>query len=78
MICSPSNDGAVTEEQEYIRANINDKIVPMSYCDSGPGSSCPLKEFVGHVARRKVEVGNFDEICGLDEDVGQITFLHQR
>ncbi|KAL3493609.1 histidine phosphatase superfamily [Aspergillus germanicus] len=64
MICSPFNDGAATEEREFTRANINDKIVPLSYCDSGPGSSCPLKQFIGHVARRKVEVGNFDEICG--------------
>ncbi|KAL2820058.1 histidine phosphatase superfamily [Aspergillus granulosus] len=77
MTCSTTNHGAETGEQEFIRVNINDKIMPLPYCNSGPGSSCPLKEFIDHVARRKLEVGDFGEVCGLDGDVGQITFLHK-
>jgi hypothetical protein len=29
------------------------------------------------VRRRKLEVGDFGKVCGLDGDVGRITFLHQ-
>ncbi|KAL4805869.1 histidine phosphatase superfamily [Aspergillus unguis] len=61
----------------FVRININDRNVPLPYCSSGPGSSCPLDEFLAHVARRGTEVGVFEEVCGLDGDVGRVTFLKQ-
>lgn len=74
MTCpSPSLD----QDDTFIHININDRIKPLHYCKSGPGASCPLSDFVGHVRRRGMEVGEFGEVCGLEGDVGRITFLHQ-
>lgn len=62
----------------YVRININDGIVALPNCTSGPGSSCPLGEFLAFVKRRGEEVGDFREVCGLGGDVpGAIGFLHQ-
>lgn len=72
MSCSAGND------EFYVRVNINDRIMPLPFCKSGPGESCPLGRFVDYVRQRKAEVGDFTEICGLQGDPGSITFLHQK
>ncbi|KAL4917720.1 histidine phosphatase superfamily [Aspergillus aurantiobrunneus] len=77
MTCSSAEDGAKGGESAFLRVNINDKMVPLPYCKSGPGFSCPLDEFKSHVARRNVEVGDFGTVCGLDGDVGRVSFLKQ-
>lgn len=74
---SCGSSGVTLAEDVFIRVNINDGIVPLPDCSSGPGSSCPLAEFLKFVRRRKEEVGDFAEVCGLDGDVGWITFLRQ-
>ncbi|KAL3473496.1 histidine phosphatase superfamily [Aspergillus californicus] len=61
MTCSSSQDNE-NGDTAFLRVNINDKIVPLPYCKSGPGYSCPLLEFIEHVARRKLEVGDFGEL----------------
>ncbi|KAL4977929.1 hypothetical protein BDW66DRAFT_165317 [Aspergillus desertorum] len=61
MTCSPPDNGRKIEVGTFLRVNINDKIVPLPYCKSGPGLSCPLREFIAHVGRRNLEVGNFGE-----------------
>ena len=63
----------------FVRININDGIVALPSCsNSGPGSSCPLDEFLAHVRRRGEEVGDFRELCGLGPEApDRITFLHQ-
>lgn len=67
-----------TRNSTFIRININDGIVALPNCTSGPGSSCPLEEFLAFVKRRGVEAGNFRETCGLGDDVpGALEFLHQ-
>lgn len=65
--------------QHYVRINVNDGIVALPTCSSGPGSSCPLEDFLSMVRRRGEEVGDFHEICGLvgEDSPGGITFLHQ-
>lgn len=73
---SPSSDSA-NGNGPFIRININDGIIPLPYCQSGPGKSCPLSQFVEFVQRRRTEVGEFGDICGLEDDVGRISFLHQ-
>ena len=78
ITCSSIDSDRKPDEGTFIRVNINDKIVPLPYCKTGPGLSCPLDEFNGHVGRRNLEVGNFGEVCGLDGDVGRITFLKQQ
>jgi acid phosphatase len=65
------------DEEAFIRVNVNDGIVPLPYCKSGPGKSCPLSQFVEYVQRRRTEVGDFGDVCGLEGDAGHITFLHQ-
>ncbi|KAI9044943.1 uncharacterized protein KD926_011116 [Aspergillus affinis] len=62
MTCpSTSAQGDKSEQENFVRININDRIVPLPYCRSGPGHSCPLKEFARHVERRRAEVGDFKE-----------------
>lgn len=66
------------QNSTYIRININDGITALPNCTSGPGSSCPLTDFLAHVKRRGEEVGDFREVCGLGDDVpGRVEFLHQ-
>ncbi|KAJ6041074.1 hypothetical protein N7499_001252 [Penicillium canescens] len=72
MSCSSGND------ESYVRVNINDRIMPLPFCKSGPGESCPLGRFVDYVRQRKAKVGDFTEVCGLQGDPGSITFLHQK
>ena len=67
-----------TQKDTFIRVNINDGIVALPNCTSGPGSSCPLEAFLAFVKRRGEEAGDFREICGLGDDVpGALEFLHQ-
>lgn len=73
----PSPSSLADDANSFIRVNVNDGIVPLSHCDSGPGRSCPLKQFVDYVQRRGAEVGEFGDVCGLEGDAGHITFLHQ-
>lgn len=73
LSCSSGED----DHQRYIRININDRIVPLASCRSGPGGSCALAEFVDYVQGRGEAVGNFGEVCGLEGHAERITFLRQ-
>ncbi|KAI4155852.1 MAG: hypothetical protein L6R39_001167 [Caloplaca ligustica] len=87
LSCGPSphslihtSKGTVGEQRgkHFIRINVNDGIVALPTCDTGPGSSCPLEDFLTLVGRRGQEIGDFREICGLGGDApAGITFLHQ-
>lgn len=74
-----SRDDGSDRNGTFIRININDGIVALPGCsNSGPGSSCPLDEFLAHVRRRGEEVDDFRELCGLGPEApDKITFLHQ-
>ncbi|KAH7398688.1 3-phytase B precursor [Phaeosphaeria sp. MPI-PUGE-AT-0046c] len=64
--------------EKFVRLNINDGITALPDCQSGPGKSCPLSRFAERTKKKGEEVGDFKELCGLDEDAaGRITFLHQ-
>lgn len=63
--------------EAFVRININDRIVPLPSCDSGPGESCALPSFIDYVSRRNEEFGNFGEVCGLQDHNESITFLRQ-
>lgn len=77
------NQMALHQQQQiknstYIRININDGMVPLPNCNSGPGSSCPLDEFLAFVKKRGDEIEDFREICGLGDDApSRVEFLHQ-
>jgi acid phosphatase len=75
LTCSGGSGGA---EKLYLRVNVNDGIVKIPHCSTGPGSSCPLEKFVALVTQRGKEVGDFREKCNLTKDSpDRITFLHQ-
>lgn len=64
--------------QKYVRLNINDGITALPDCQSGPGRSCPLEQFMARTERKGEAAGGFVELCGLEEGSAEkITFLHQ-
>lgn len=70
---------APPEELIFVRVNVNDGIVALPGCDSGPGRSCPLHDFVERVEHMGEKVGEFRDMCGLDADgPAGLTFLHQQ
>ncbi|WEW61413.1 histidine phosphatase family protein [Emydomyces testavorans] len=72
-----SNDDADTSR--FVRININDGIVLLPDCSSGPGSSCPLSQFAERTRLRGEEVGGFETVCGLEGGRKEgITFLRQQ
>ena len=67
-----------SKAEKFVRLNINDGITALPDCQSGPGKSCPLEQFAARTKRKGDEVGDFREVCGLDEGKAErITFLHQ-
>ncbi|KAF2116521.1 histidine phosphatase superfamily [Lophiotrema nucula] len=71
--------GVEESREKYVRININDGITALPDCQSGPGQSCPLDDFVAKMKRRGEELGDFREKCGLSDDAAdRITFLHQK
>lgn len=78
LSCPSAASGRSSSTEDYVRVNINDGIVPVPDCDSGPGRSCALPKFVEKIKNRGVELGDFREKCGLGDDMpDRITFLHQ-
>jgi acid phosphatase len=67
-----------TTPAKYVRLNINDGITAIPDCESGPGGSCLLEDFVARTKKKGKEVGDFRERCGLGEEApDRIAFLHQ-
>ncbi|KAL8716144.1 MAG: hypothetical protein Q9220_000049 [cf. Caloplaca sp. 1 TL-2023] len=75
----PKSSQAISNAVEhFVRINVNDGIVALPGCSSGPGSSCALEGFLAMVQRRGKEIGDFRDVCGLGDDAPRrITFLHQ-
>lgn len=46
----------------FVRFMINDAIIPLNYCNSGPGFSCGLNQFNEHINRKLSKV-NFNQQC---------------
>ncbi|KAK9358096.1 histidine phosphatase superfamily [Lipomyces starkeyi] len=63
-----------------VRILVNDGVVPVPGCQSetSDGGICPLDVFVKLVDQKGEEVGQFDEVCGLNEGLGRRpSFLRQ-
>ncbi|KAK5114695.1 hypothetical protein LTR62_002268 [Meristemomyces frigidus] len=72
VYCTPST------QEHFVRINVNDGIVALPGCDSGPGRSCPLEQFLQRVRLKGEETGDFREVCGLSKTAkAGIDFLHQ-
>jgi acid phosphatase len=73
-----SCEDSKSQRSPYVRLNINDGIVALPGCKSGPGSSCPLNEFVSMMEQRLAKAGDFRSMCGLPDSAPDgITFLKQ-
>lgn len=70
LTCSEKKD-------KYIRININDRIMPLPFCRSGPGHSCSLDDFVKYVHSQNDAFGDYGQACGLKDHAERITFLRQ-
>lgn len=76
MSCEQETRGWLGGRDRFVRININDGVTPLPGCDTGPGRSCRLSAFAARIKRKGDEVGDFREMCGLDEDApDHITFL---
>ncbi|EEP81144.1 predicted protein [Uncinocarpus reesii 1704] len=78
QVDNPANGEPPSSKSRFIRININDGIVPLPDCNSGPDASCPLSQFAERTRLRGEEAGVFEDICGLENwGNGGITFLKQ-
>ncbi|KAL9030929.1 MAG: hypothetical protein Q9196_001003 [Gyalolechia fulgens] len=78
LSCKSPATNTDTGGRPFIRIIMNDGVIALPDCNSGPGSSCPLEDFLALVRRRGKEVGDFRGICGLGDDApARISFLHQ-
>ncbi|KAH9222651.1 histidine acid phosphatase-like protein [Leptodontidium sp. 2 PMI_412] len=55
-------------DHEYIRIIANSAPRPIPHCEDGPGASCNFDDFVELIRRGMEEYGDFDGVCGNDED----------
>ena len=77
LSCKTSSNNQNTQER-FVRLNVNDGITALPDCHSGPGKSCPLKEFAERTKRKGKELQEFKTLCGLNDDAAEkITFLKQ-
>ena len=78
LSCSAEIGGAKTVTDQYVRVNINDGIVPLPDCNTGPGLSCRLMDFAERTRLRGIEFGDFESVCGVGTNTKErITFLRQ-
>ena len=49
----------------YIRILLNDAVYPVPSCKNGPGSSCPLEDYVKYVANKYEAEGDWIENCNV-------------
>ncbi|KAI0746699.1 phosphoglycerate mutase-like protein [Daedaleopsis nitida] len=64
--------GEGADAAKYVRVRINNAVVPLPGCASGPESSCPLASFEEYVRTRAAVAGDFVQRCGL-QGVGNAT-----
>lgn len=62
---SPDHSRAAEEGETkpHVRVLVNETPQRIPACDSGPGGSCPLFQFLEYVAARSARFGDFDEQC---------------
>lgn len=65
MTCErPGNTtGGEGQKEEYVRFIANTAPRPLPQCQSGPGASCPMKEFRSIIQAGAQKYGDFDKVC---------------
>jgi hypothetical protein len=76
LSCSKRGRGTET----YVRIRLNNVVYPVAGCQSGPGKSCPLKEYQKLIQGKLAQAGNFSKICNVTNpaipgDVNSATFF---
>lgn len=63
---------ACTEDQSasdvsniFVRVVLNEAVIPLNNCSSGPGYSCPLAEFNDWVDRRLSQIPEYSSFCNI-------------
>lgn len=56
------------EKNDFIRTIVNGAVQKLDHCQSGPGYSCPIKQFSQFVESRMDEYGGIDEACKAKEE----------
>ncbi|KAF2728213.1 acid phosphatase PHO12 precursor [Polyplosphaeria fusca] len=51
----------------YVRVKLNDVVYPVASCQTGPGRSCPLKDYQSLVQKKISHAGNFAAICNITD-----------
>ncbi|GMF36420.1 unnamed protein product [Phytophthora fragariaefolia] len=59
----------------FVRFNINEQVVPLPGCQSGPGLTCPLDQYVQYMETRKSEVGDFVTKCNATSGSSELTIF---
>ncbi|KAH8151809.1 uncharacterized protein LAJ45_03800 [Morchella importuna] len=67
LSCSASSS---SKKNSYVRIRLNDAVYPVSSCQSGPGRSCPLDQYVKLVQAKNAKAGDFVETCGIQNVTG--------
>ncbi|KAG6592520.1 multiple inositol polyphosphate phosphatase [Phytophthora cinnamomi] len=61
--------------QRYVRFNINEQVVPLPGCQSGPGLTCSIAEYLQYMKARQSEVGDFITKCNAARGSSQLTLF---
>ncbi|POM66735.1 Histidine acid phosphatase [Phytophthora palmivora] len=61
--------------ESYVRFRINEQVVLLLACQSGPGLTCPLAQFVQYMEARKAEVGDFVTKCASTGGSSELTIF---
>lgn len=56
------------DDNEYVRIIANSAPRPIPRCEDGPGASCAFDSFTELVKKGMEEYGDFDGICGNNDD----------
>lgn len=61
------------DDKSYVRFIVNDAVIPLDNCNSGPGFSCELSDYEKYVHSR-IENHNYAQYCGNPDVPSEVTF----
>lgn len=73
-ITANSSNHKTGNENIYVRIVLNDAVVPLDGCTSGPGYSCKLSDYNDFVTARLANIPNFNDICNIQDAPAYLDF----
>jgi len=55
--------------EKFIRVRLNDAVYPVVSCQSGPGRSCPLQQYLQLIEHKLQNAGDFQTICNITSGI---------